>query len=175
MGRGRPAPAPKAQPGTGTTTVTYEVKDLGIETVAQLKAHHYKIKIHSVTTGCAGDSDNTLEREVWVSDLPHLVCPHRDRTGDYSIATGGASNPNPCKMTVVQKGDFQLFMQSCQGEPVKDILYHDGKPMMTTELVDYSSAPLADNLFDVEGYREVESQEFQMQMQQKMMQNFKRP
>lgn len=164
----KPANQPKGAGGTGTYKLVYTVKDLGVEKVSDLKAHHYRIKMDVTTTGCAGDSHTTNEREVWVANLPHLVCPVRDATTDFSLDKN-------CKIKVTQSGDVKLFQQAMQGEPVKEIFYQNGKPLMTTEVTQYSTAPLSDALFSLDGLKSVSDSEFQQMQQQKMMQQFQQP
>ena len=158
--------------GTGTYTMTYRVEDLGVEKVANLDAHHYRIHMSMVASGCAGDNTTDLDREIWTAaNLPRLVCPVRDVTGDFSMKPEGTANP--CKIKVIQKGDVKLFMTASAGEVVKEIFYHDGKPMMTTELTEYSSAPLDDSLFSLEGMKSVSDEEFGRLQQEKMMKQFR--
>lgn len=155
---------PEVKPGTGTYTMTYKVQDLGVEKVANLDTHHYRMQILMESTGCAGESKNTIDREVWIADLPRLVCPVLDATGDFSM--------EQCKIKVIQKGDVQLYMAATRSEPVKEILYQDGKAMMTTELTEYSSAALDDSWFTLDGMKQVSDGEFQQQVQSKMMRQF---
>jgi len=75
---------------------------------------------------------------------------------------------------VVRTGDVKLADAASQGEPVKEILYHEGKPTMTTELVEYSTASLDDHWFSLDGLKAVSDSEFRQQQQQKMMQMFQR-
>lgn len=151
--------------GTGTYTMTYTVKDLGTEKIANLNTRHFRIQVQMESTGCAGDSKNNIDREVWIADLPRLQCPVLDASGDFSLE-------NQCKIKVVQKGDVALYFEAMKSEPVKEILYLDGKPMMTTELTDYSSAALEDSIFSLDGLKQVSDGEFQQQIQSKMMRQF---
>lgn len=160
------------QPGTGTYTMTYKVQDLGVEKLAGLDTHHYRLQINMVSKGCAGDSQNSIDREIWVADLPRLECPVLDASSDFSMKAS-EKDPTPCKIKLVQQGDVKLYQAAMQGEPVKEILYHDGKPMMTTELTEYSSAALEDSLFSLDGLNPVSEGEFQQQMQAKMMRQFR--
>ncbi|MBX3169129.1 MAG: hypothetical protein KF760_17105 [Candidatus Eremiobacteraeota bacterium] len=153
------------KPGSGTYTMTYKVQDLGVEKVAGLDTRHYRVQCHMVSTGCAGDSQHDMDREVWVADLPRLQCPILDASSDFSLE-------NQCQIKVIQQGDVQLYLAAMKGEPVKEILYQEGKPMMTTELTDYSSAALEDALFSLDGLKAVSEGEFQQQMQAKMMRQF---
>ncbi|MBN9417821.1 MAG: hypothetical protein J0I12_20395 [Candidatus Eremiobacteraeota bacterium] len=157
-------PEPEVKPGTGTYTMTYKVQDLGVEKVANLDTHHYRVQVLMESTGCAGESKNTIDREVWIADLPRLVCPVLDATGDFSM--------EQCKIKVIQKGDVQLYMAATRFEPVKEIMYQDGKAMMTTELTEYSNAALDDSWFSLDGLKQVSDGEFQQQMQSKMMRQF---
>lgn len=170
------APAQKAAPvqgGSGTYTFHYKVQDLGPEKLAGMDTHHYKITMTMVASGCAGDTNATIEREVWMAAaLPRLVCPVRDAGGDFSINHDGGP---PCKIKVVSTGDVKLFQQASRGEAVKEILYQDGKPVMTTELVEHSTAPLPDSLFSLDGLKPVNDAQFQEQQQQKMMKQFQQP
>ncbi len=77
-----------------------------------------------------------------------------------------------CKIKVIQKGDVQLYMAATRFEPVKEIMYQDGKAMMTTELTEYSNAALDDSWFSLDGLKQVSDGEFQQQMQSKMMRQF---
>lgn len=153
------------KPGTGTYTMTYKVQDLGVEKVAGLDTHHYRLQIDMLSSGCAGDSQTHMDREVWVADLPRLQCPVLDASSDFSME-------NQCKIKVVQQGDVALYRAAMKGEAVKEIIYHEGKPMMTTELTEYSSAALEDALFSLEGMNAVSEGEFQQQLQAKMMRQF---
>lgn len=166
---GQPAKAAPVKGGTGTYTITYKVQDLGPEKIAGLDTHHYRIKMTMVASGCAGDTNTTMEREVWMATLPRLVCPVRDAGADFSIHSEGRT---PCKVKVVSNGDVKMFQKASQGEPVKEIMYQDGKPLMITELVEHSTAPLPDNLFSLDGLRSVSDSDFQQQQQQKMMKQF---
>ena len=165
-------PEATVKPGTGTYTMTYKVQDLGVEKVAGLDTHHYRMQVNMVSSGCAGDSQNNIDREVWIADLPRLECPVRDVSGDFSLKAS-ESDPSSCKIKVVQQGDVKLYLAAMRGEAVKEILYHDGAPMMTTELTEYSSAALEDSLFSLDGLNAVSESDFQQQMQAKMMRQFR--
>jgi len=162
-------PEAPVKPGTGTYTMVYKVQDLGVEKVAGLDTHHYRMQVNMVSTGCAGDSQNNIDREVWIANLPRLECPVRDASSDFSLK----SENEPCKIKVVQQGDVQLYQAAMRGEAVKEIMYHDGAPMMTTELTEYSSAALEDALFSLDGLSAVSESEFQQQLQAKMMRQFR--
>jgi len=133
-----------------------------------LQTRHFRIKMTMTTTGCCGDSHLVQEREVWMApELPRLVCPLREGQRDYSDRSGGPGDE--CKVKVTRSGDLKLYDEAMQGEAVKEILYMDGKPLMTTELVEYSKALLEDSLFSLDGLRKVSSEEFESQKQQQMM------
>ena len=170
-GPDKPEGAP-IQPGTGTYTMNYKVQDLGVEKVAGLDTHHYRLQITMQSTGCAGESLNNIDREVWIADLPRLECPVLDASSDFSMKAS-ESDPAPCKIKLIQQGDVKLYQAAMKGEPVKEILYHEGAAMMTTELTEYSSAALDDALFSLDGLKAVSEGEFQQQMQAKMMRQFR--
>ena len=151
--------------GNGTITNTYTVKDLGTETVAKLKAHHWMITTQSKATGCAGNTDTTSKVEIWVAPIPVLNCPE----------AAGYSQPT-CKIKFEEKGDVKGMRAAYSGMPVKMITYQGTQQTSVMEFVDYSTSALADNLFaPPSDFKKVTSAEFQQQQQQKMMEQFKVP
>ncbi|MBN9414894.1 MAG: DUF4412 domain-containing protein [Candidatus Eremiobacteraeota bacterium] len=151
--------------GNGTITNTYTVKDLGTETIAKLKAHHWMVTTQTKTTGCAGNTDNTSKVEVWTAPIPVLNCPE-----------SAAQSQPTCKIKFEEKGDVKGMRSAYNGMPVKMITYQGNQQTSVIEFVDYSTDALADNLFaPPSDYKKVTMAEFQQQQQQKMMQQFKVP
>ena len=156
---------PEGNQGTGTITNTYSVKDLGTETVAKLKAHHWMVTTQTKATGCAGNSDTTSKVEIWTAPIPVLNCPE---SAAYSQPT--------CKIKFIEQGDVKGMRAAYDGMPVKMITYQGSQQTSVMEFVDYSTAALADNLFaPPSDFKKVTAAEFQQQQQQKMMQQYKIP
>jgi hypothetical protein len=151
--------------GTGTVTNTYTVKDLGVETVAKLKAHHWMITTRSQGTGCIGTFDNTSKVEVWTAPVQVLNCPE----------AVSYSQPN-CKVTFVEKGDVKGMRAAYNGMAVRMITYQGEQKSSEQEFVDYSTETLPDSLFTFpKDYKKVTQEEYQQQQQQKMMKQYQVP
>lgn len=167
MGAGSDKQSDKGAAGSGTITNTYTVKDLGMEKVAKLNAHHWMVTTNSKATGCAGNSDTTSKIEVWTTNIQVLNCPE--------AASSGYNQPN-CKIKFEEKGNVKGMRAAYNGMPVKMITYQGEQQSSVMEFVDYSTDSLPDSLFNLPSdYKKVSSSEFQTQIQQKMMQQFKIP
>lgn len=153
--------------GTGKMSTHVKVQDKGVEKVAQVNAHHWIVDSQMKGTGCIGNFDYKSTREFWTSDLPSFSCPIYN--GSWTSQT-----INECKVTNEMTGDVAKFMEAMSHEVVKEIIYVDGKPSMTRELVDFSKAALDDSLFSLDGYRKVSDAEFQAAQQKKMMEMYQR-
>lgn len=152
----------KITKGTGKVTTNFKVQDKGMEKVAQVDAHHWIVDTHTKGEGCIGNFDFSSTREFWTSNLPSFSCP---------MMSGSWKNQtiNECSLTNTMTGDVDLFFQASSKAVVKEIFYANGKPNMTRELVDFSTAELDPSLFSLDGYRKVSDAEFQQAQQQKMM------
>lgn len=151
--------------GTGTVTNTYTVKDLGVETVAQLKAHHWMVTTRSQGTGCIGTFDTTSKVEVWTAPVQVLNCPE---------ATS-YSQPN-CKVKFEEKGDVKGMRAAYNGMAVRMISYQGEQQTSEQIFVDYSTSALDDSLFSLpKDYKQVTQAEYQQQQQQKMMKQYQVP
>ncbi len=156
---GEPA---KPKKGTGTMSTHVKVQDKGVEKVAQVNARHWIVDTQTKGTGCIGTFDYKSTREFWTSDLPAFYCP--TLAGTWTEQTF-----NDCQVKNTLTGDAEKYHQSMRHEVVKEIIYIDGKPSMTREMVDFSTALLDESLFSLDGYRKVSEEEFQAAQQQKMM------
>lgn len=152
----------KVTKGTGKVTTTVKVQDKGMEKIAQLDAHHWIVDTQSKGEGCIGTFNYNSTREFWTSNLPSFSCPVLNGTWKNQSING-------CVVSNVFAGDVDLFWQSMSKAVVKEIFYVNGKPSMTRELVDFSTAELDPSLFSLDGYKEVSESEFQQAQQQKMM------
>lgn len=153
--------------GTGTVVNTYTVKDLGTETVAKLKAHHWMVTTQSKGSGCVGTFDTTTKVEIWTAAVQVLNCPEQ--------AVAAYNQPN-CRVTFEEKGDVKSMRAAYDGMAVKMINYQGDQKISEQEFVDYSTAALEDGLFALpKDYKQVTAAEFQAQQQQKMMQQFQVP
>lgn len=151
--------------GTGTLTMSYTVQDKGTQKIAGLDARHYLIDQQMKGSGCVGTFDHTSRREIWTHPLPVFRCPVLEQTW----ATQSSRTVDQCKLTVTSSGDVEAFNRANQDTVVKEIVYQDTKPLMTRELVEYSTAALDPALFTLDGYREVSRAEFDQARQEKMM------
>lgn len=152
----------KVNKGNGTMSTNVKVQDKGVEKVAQVDARHWIVDTHTKATGCIGTYDFKSSREFWTSNLPAFSCPSLNGTWtDQTI--------DECKVKNELTGDVDKYLQSMKHEVVKEIIYVDGKPTMTREMVDFSSAELDEAMFSLDGYRKVSENEFQSAQQQKMM------
>lgn len=152
----------KPQKGTGTMSTEVKVQDKGVEKVAQVNARHWIVETHTKGSGCIGNFDYKATREFWTSDLPAFYCP--TLSGTWTEQTF-----NECQVKNTLSGDVEKYQQSMRHEVVKEIMFVDGKPSLTRELVDFSTALLDESLFSLDGYRKVSDAEFQAAQQQKMM------
>lgn len=147
---------PEGKPGVGHVTMTFNIQDIGMEKVAQLNAHHYKISIRTQTTGCIGSADTSMAIEEWVADAKGgLNCPER-----YSESRV-VPNANGCQITYDMKGDWQKLRDIQGGMVVREKIYNGDKVMMTSDMRAYSEAALDDSLFAVPAdYKEVSEKDF---------------
>jgi hypothetical protein len=159
---GDPSKPVKTNKGTGKITTHVQVQDLGVEKVAQKDARHWIVESAMKGSGCIGTFDYKAKREFWTAAMPAFQCP---------ILSGTWSNQtiNECTVSQELTGDVDKFHQSMQHEVVKEIVFVDGKKMMTRELVDFSLAELDDSWFSLDGYKKVSEDEFQAAQQKKMM------
>lgn len=149
--------------GQGKVVTKVKVVDKGLEKVAQLQAHHWIVDTDMTTSGCIGESQLKTHREFWTSNLPSFSCPILKGTWKEQVFNGG------CKVSNQLIGDVDLYSKAMQHEVVKEIVYLNGKPQMTRELVDFSTAELDSSLFSIEGYRKVTEEQFQQAQSKKMM------
>lgn len=162
IGDGKPA---GGAVGTGTMTATYTVKDLGVETVAKLKAHHWLITTRYVATGCAGNSDTTNKVEVWTYPIEVLNCWENNT---YSQPT--------CRVKFIETGDVKGMRAAYNGMPIKLISYQGETKTSVQEMVDYSTDKIDPAIVSLpKDYKEVSAAEFQQQQQQKMMKQYQVP
>jgi len=160
-----PKPEPGATVATGTVTNTYTVKDMGVETVANLKAHHWMVTTHSVGTGCIGTFDNTSKVEVWTAPIEVFNCWDNN---SYSQPT--------CRVKYVEKGDVKLMRSAYNGMPVRMVFYQGDQKTSEQTFVDHSTAALDQGLFELPAdFKKVTDAEFQAQQQQKMMKQYQVP
>lgn len=158
-------PKPAAGVATGTMTNTYTVKDLGMETVAKLKAHHWLVTTRSVATGCVGNSDTTSKVEIWTYPIEVLTCWEQNA---YSQPT--------CKVKFVENGDVKGMRAAYNGMPVKMITYQGETKTSEQEMVEYSTDKLDAGLFSFPAdWKKVSAAEFQQQQQQKLMKQYQNP
>lgn len=160
-----PSQPTKTKPGTGKYVTKVKVEDKGVEKVAQVDARHWIVDTDMTSSGCIGDHNYKTRREFWTSALPAFSCPITNGTWTNMDFDG-------CKVTNEITGDVDKFYASMKHQVVKEITYVDGKPQMTRELVDFSTAELDEALFSLEGYKKVTEAEFQQAQQQKMMQMY---
>ncbi len=160
-----PTKQTRVSKGTGKLSTHVKVQDKGFEKVAQVNAHHWIVDSQMKGTGCVGNFEYKSLREFWTSDLPSFSCPVFNGSWTHQTV-------NECSVTNEMTGDVAKFMESMAHEVVKEIIYVDGKPSMTRELVDFSKAALDDSLFSLEGYRKVSESEFQQAQQKKMMEMY---
>ena len=145
--------------GKGEIVNTYTVKDLGKEKIAKIDAHHWMVTTRTQASGCAGNTDTTTRVELWSAPIQVLNCPDRV---NYN-------QPN-CQVKFTEKGDVKFMRAAYDGMIVKLISYMGEKPTSQQEIVDYSTAALADSLFNIPAdYKLVTAAEWQQQQQQKMM------
>ena len=154
-----------AAAGSGTVTNTYTVKDLGPETVAKLKAHHWMVTTRSQLSGCIGSSDTTSKVEIWTAPIEVLNCWENNT---YSQPT--------CKVKYVEAGDVKGMRAAYNGMPVKMITYQGQSKTSEQEMIDYSTTALDAALFGFpKDYKEVTPAEYQQQQSQKMMKQYQNP
>jgi hypothetical protein len=158
--------------GAGKIISTVSVKDLGAETLNGYKTRHYRIVQRIQTSGCAGNTDTTLQQEVWVAPTISLGdgCPEMSSSSSVSA---GFSKPG-CKCAFVQQGDVAAYTEAMKGLRVRTIMF-DGvgekaKPTMTMDVKNVSQAKLEDTLFAIPSdYKEVSAEEFAAAQQKAMM------
>ena len=155
--------AAKVKEGQGKILSHYKVEDKGMEKIAQFDAHHWIVDSKVKGSGCIGTFDIESKREFWSADLPTFSCPILNT---WSNAT---QTVDKCQVSYENTGDVDAFQRAMQGQIVKEITYQDGKPVMTREVVDFSTALLDESLFSLEGYKEVSEAEFQKAQAEKMM------
>lgn len=156
---------PEAGAGTGTVTNTYTVKDLGMDTIAKLKAHHWMVTTRSVGTGCIGTFDTTSKVEIWTAPIEVLNCWDQN----------AYSQPN-CRVKYTENGDVKGMRAAYNGMAVKMITYQGEAKTSEQEFVDYSTETLDAGLFGFpKDYKQVSAAEYQQQQQQKMMKQYQMP
>lgn len=154
--------APKAKEGVGKILSHHKVEDKGMEKIAQFDAHHWIVETKMKGSGCIGTFDIESKREFWSADLPTFSCPILN-------TWSGTQTIDECQVTYENTGDAAAFQTAMKGQVVKEIIYQDGQPSMTREVVDFSTALLDESLFSLEGYKEVSEAEFQKAQTEKMM------
>lgn len=155
------------KPTTGKMVMKYSVKDLGSEDVAGFKARHYVVEMEMTSSGCAGNGTTNHKYEYWVTDIRQPNPCQSDATFN---SVSEAMSRRDCKIEVVQQGDVQAYNEMNKGLVVKQIIYSNGKPMMTMTTTSLSQAKLGDELFTVPAdYKKVTSEEFDKQKQAAMM------
>jgi hypothetical protein len=154
----------KVSKGVGKVTTHFKVEDKGTEKIANLDARHWIVDSKMSGSGCIGTFNVDSKREFWTASLPTFSCPKLD-----SWTIPSSQTVNECQVTNETTGDVTAFYDSMKGVIVKEITYNAGKPAMTRELVDYSTAELDDSLFSLEGYRKVDKGEFERLRQESMM------
>jgi hypothetical protein len=159
------------QSGEGQSTTTISVQDLGKETVNGITdAHHSIMTMTQVSTGCETSSSN-MKLEIWTAPIKiGFDCPEKypTATAPRSVTTAGG-----CHMSYTFKGDVGDMRNVMTGMIVKELIYNDGKLIMTGDLKDYSTNPLDSALFNAPaGYKLVSSADYDHMVQQAMMQQF---
>ena len=147
-------PTEPAKKGSGKIETQVRVEDRGSERLADFDTRHWWVDSKIKGSGCVGDFEHETQREVWTTaSLPTFECPLLNDNWTTSSWDG-------CTCTNVVTGDVEQYRLSTKGQVVKEVIYQNGKPMMTRELIDYSTAELDQTLFSLEGYREVSQSEF---------------
>jgi hypothetical protein len=162
----RPGRAPRAEgkPGEAHVINTFSVQDMGKEKIGDLMTHHALITTRTQTSGCLGDSDNTVKMEVWTGTIKTFYCPER--------YTSGRTIPNErgCKVTYETRGDMDALKDVFGSMIVQQKIYQGDKVMMTQKLKDYSQDALDAGLFQPGAdFKEVSAQEFAQAQQKAMM------
>jgi len=162
------APAAPETPGTGKVIITATVQDLGEETVADRKTHHYKLNLRTQTSGCPGQSDSTNEMEVWVA--PDIAVSMACEQGRLPELPHRPYRPT-CKVTTEQHGDVAALAKVFSGLVMRMKVNNGDKAIMEQTVTSLSDAALDDALFTVPAdYRQVSEQEFAQAQSRAMMQ-----
>lgn len=159
---------PKEKPGTGKIALNVKITDLQPEKIADWDTRHYMVEMHTVSSGCIGDSTSDIKMEVWVADIKDAHGCHEDV--DYGSILGRREG-GQCKITYETTGDLTEFSQIWAGLIMRQKMYDaDGKLMMTREVTSLSQAKLDDGVFEIPaGYTQVSIDDYNKQRQQAMM------
>jgi hypothetical protein len=158
------APGETAKPSnekedTGRVVTTYDIKDMGMEKVGDINAHHYLLTLRIERSGCAGKGDSTMKMETWVApgQLGGLSCPERAP----STTPQTRRNDKGCRITFETKGDSSLMQDVFKGMVVRQRMYSGDKVAMTQEVKEISSAALEESLFAPPAdYKQVPEKEY---------------
>ena len=165
----KPTEAKTNKSGTGKMIITTNVQDLGEEEIAGFKTRHYMLTMRMQSSGCAGDSDNTMKMEIWTADIRDAV-PCEQTGVDYKSMLGTSAKPT-CQIDFEQKGDVAAVTKAYTGLVMRMKMYNGDKVSMIQEVSMLSQAKLTDDPFTIPaGYKQVSEEEFQKAQSQAMMQ-----
>lgn len=159
------------QRGTGKMIMTSSVKDLGQETVADVKTAHYLITMRMQSSGCAGNGDTNIKEEIWVG--PDLTTELNCDIAPVDPAVMSRIRSGNCKMSFEYHGDTDAYRKVMSGIIMRMKMYmgDTDKPTMVQEVTSLSRAKLEDSLFAVPAdYKQVSEKEFQEAQSRAMMQ-----
>ncbi|MBV9865033.1 MAG: hypothetical protein JO316_06760 [Abitibacteriaceae bacterium] len=159
------------QRGTGKMIMTSSVKDLGEETIADVKTEHYLITMRMQSSGCAGNGDTSFKEEIWVG--PDLTTELNCDVAQVDPAVMSHVRASNCKMSFEYHGDTDAYRKIMSGIIMRMKMYmgDTDKPSMVQEVSSLSRAKLEDSLFAVPAdYKQVSEKEFQDAQSRAMMQ-----
>lgn len=155
--------------GEGKIITTFTVQDMGREKLNNLDTQHSMLTIRTQSSGCPGDSDNTMKMEMWVAPIPTVNCPDRYADGP-SVLAGDGDADDGCKITYEFKGDVDAAKKLQGGMVVQMKMYDKDKVVMMQELREHSLALLDKTLFEVPAdFKQVTPEQFAKMQQDAMM------
>lgn len=155
---------------TGKMILTYNIKDLGEETLlGNFKTRRYMTETQTQSSGCAGEGTAKVKQEIWVSDVRDVnPCPQTNGHPAASIAQG-MSHKN-CAVEVETKGDFKKYGEIMNGLILRQKTYDGDKLLMTTEVTSLSQAKLGNELFTAPAdFKKVSAAELQKAQSEAMV------
>ena len=182
----------------GKVIASYELEELGKETIAGVETIHYRLTTQRASFGCVGNSREHKVTEIWVapSIYSKFECPPPPKKPESTPTPPpqtppppvpvpapyvlpeppknaapqiAASEPPSCEIEYEQHGNTVMFANAFRGLVMKMKLYEEGELLLEQEITQLKQGNISPEVFKIGDYRAVSDQEFHKERFKAMM------